>query len=133
MADLKKELQDLQRRNNANQKLIEIDGKISACSQVRSQLTSLKSQLDTAISDWEAVQSKLNSDSRYTQIVTPDVFEGEMANRLRERMDTVQSDIRTGISDSEALAEELQSQINALDEYSSTLSGQRAYWSAQLY
>ena len=36
--------------------------------------------MDSEIESWKNVRTTLNSDVRYTQIVTTDIFEGEMAH-----------------------------------------------------
>lgn len=110
----------------------EIDRKIRESNQVKGKLSSCKSSLDSGIESWKNVRTALNSDVRYTQIVTTDIFEGEMADRLKTYMSTVVSDINTGISDSSNLLSELEAQISALTAYEGGLSAKRAGLVSQL-
>lgn len=110
----------------------EIDRKIRECTKAKGTLSSCKSSLDSEIESWKNVRTTLNSDVRYTQIVTTDVFEGEMADRLKKYMNTVVSDINSGISDSSDLLSELEAQINALVAYEGRLSAKRAGLVSQL-
>lgn len=110
----------------------EIDRKIRESNQVKGKLSSCKSSLDSEIESWKNVRTALNSDVRYTQIVTTDIFEGEMADRLKTYMSTVVSDINTGISDSSNLLSELEAQISALTAYEGRLSAKRAGLVSQL-
>lgn len=104
----------------------EIDQKIREANKVKGTLSNCKSSLDSEIESWKNVRTALNSDVRYTQIVTTDVFEGEMADRLKTYMSTVVTDINTGISDSSNLLGELEAQISALVAYEGRLSAKRA-------
>lgn len=110
----------------------EIDQKIRESNRVKEKLSSCKSSLDSEVESWKNVRTTLNSDVRYTQIVTTDIFEGEMANRLKEYMNTVVSDMNTGISDSSNLLSELDAQISALIAYEGRLSAKRAGLVSQL-
>lgn len=110
----------------------EIDQKIREANKVKGTLSNCKSSLDSEIESWKNVRTALNSDVRYTQIVTTDVFEGEMANRLKIYMSTVVTDINTGISDSSNLLGELEAQISALVAYEGRLSAKRAGLVSQL-
>lgn len=110
----------------------EIDQKIRESNRVKETLSSCKSSLDSEVESWKNVRTTLNSDVRYTQIVTTDIFEGEMANRLKEYMNTVVSDINTGISDSSNLLSELETQISALVAYEGRLYAKRAGLVSQL-
>ena len=110
----------------------EIDQKIRESNRVKERLSSCKSSLDSEVESWKNVRTTLNSDVRYTQIVTTDIFEGEMANRLKEYMNTVVSDINTGISDSSNLLSELEAQISALVAYEGRLYAKRAGLVSQL-
>jgi len=131
MADTKTQ-QEQQRISAILRQISVIDGKISESEQVRGTLSNHKISLDSEIERFKGIRTTLNSDVRYTQIVTIDVFEGEMANRLKNYMSTVKSDIDAGISDSEALLGELNIQIGALIAYEERLSGQRAALVSQL-
>lgn len=133
MEDPKQEILRRQRRENATKKIQEIDGKISECTQVRNTLSVYKNQLESELSSWRTVSNKLSGSSKYTKVVTPNVFEGEMAGKLGTYMGKVSSDIKTGISDSESLSDAIQTQISELDSYSSDLWSQRARWVSQLY
>lgn len=110
----------------------EIDQKIRESNRVKEKLSSCKSSLDSEVESWKNVRTTLNSDVRYTQIVTTDIFEGEMANRLKEYMNTVVSDMNKGISDSSNLLSELDAQISALIAYEGRLSAKRAGLVSQL-
>lgn len=132
MTDIRKAQQEQQRISAIMGQISVIDGKISESKQVRSTLSGYKASLASEIESWVGVRATLNSDVRYTQIVTTDVFEGEMANRLKTYMSTVVSDINTGISDSENLLGALNTQISALEAYESRLSSQRAALVRQL-
>lgn len=132
MGDLLKDLADKLKKEEARRKVAEIDGKVRKCDEVRGNLESCKTSLDNEISDWERVKTKLNSSARYTTVVTANVFEGEMAERLGEYMTDVNGDIRSGISAAESLSDELQTQISALDTYRGTLMANRARWASQL-
>ena len=109
-----------------------IDEKLSACRPVKAALSAQQTSLDSAVENWVNVRQILLSDVRYTEIVTTDVFEGEMANRLKEYISEVLTDINDGISASELLLDELQAQIGKLEEYEAELSAERASLAAQL-
>lgn len=109
-----------------------IDEKLSACRPVKAALSAQQTSLDSAVENWVNVRQILLSDVRYTEIVTTDVFEGEMANRLKEYMSEVLTDINDGILGSELLLDELQAQIGKLEEYEAELSAERASLAAQL-
>lgn len=132
MDDLLKALADKAKKDEARRKIAEIDGKVSRCDEIRGNLRSCKSSLDNKISEWERVKNKLSSNSKYTKVVTTNVFEGEMAERLGEYMTNVNGDIKSGISDAERLSDELQTQINALEMYRGNLMASRAVWVGRL-
>lgn len=132
MDDLLKAIADRRRKEEARRKIAEIDIKVGKCDEVRGNLRSYKTSLDNKISDWERVKNKLSSNPKYTKVVTSDIFEGEMAERLGEYMTDVNGDIKSGISDSERLSDELQTQISALDTYRGNLMANRAVWVSRL-
>ncbi len=137
MTDEEKQAADAARREQERVEAIwkqinEIDQKIRESNTVKGTLSNCRSLLDSEIESWKNVRTTLNSDVRYTQIVTTDIFEGEMANRLKTYMSTVVTDINAGIADSFKLLGELEAQINALDTYESRLSAERAGLVSQL-
>lgn len=133
MEDILKELADRRRRDEAARKISEIDSKVSKCDEVRSSLQSSKTSLDNKISDWERTKNKLDGNPKCTKVVTPNIFEGEMAERLGEYMTDTAGDIKSGISNADSLSEEVQTQLNGLDTYRSNLMAERARWASQLY
>lgn len=133
MGDLLKDLADKMKKDKARSKIAEIDGKIRKCDDALSSLQGCKGALDNAISDWERMKAKLDGSPKYTKVVTSNVFEGEMADRLGEYMTEVHGDIKSGISDAESLSDEVQTQLNALDTYRGNLMDERRTWECQLY
>ena len=133
MEDPKQEILRQMRRNEANRNIQEIDGKLSECAEIRNSLSQYKNQLDSELTSWRGVRGKLGEGSRYTKVVTSNVFEGEMAEKLGTYMGRVSTDVKNGISDSENLSDAIQAQINDLDTYSSNLRNRRAGWVSQLY
>lgn len=132
MEDIKQELLKKQRREEATRKIAEIDAKVKKCDDRRADLKACKTRLDDKISDWESVKNALGRDPRYTKVVTPDVFEGDMAKRLGEYMTDVSTDIKSGIAEAESLSDEVQTQISGLDSYRGSLMAKRARWSNRL-
>ncbi len=134
MTDAEKQAAEAERQRVAAimAQINEIDRKIGECNKVKGRLSSCRSSLDSEIESWKDVRITLNADVRYTQIVTNDIFEGEMADRLKAYMSTVTSDINKGISDSSNLLSELEAQISALTAYEGRLSAKRAGLVGQL-
>lgn len=132
MTDLEKARQEQERISRIWAQIHEIDKKLGKCNLSKGALSSCEVSLSGELENWNNVNRTLHSDTRYTQIVTEDVFEGEMANKLKSYMTTVESDINTGISDTAFLLGELQAQISALEAYAGKLSSQRASLMSQL-
>lgn len=109
-----------------------VDKKLQKCRAVKGTLSGCQTSLDGELEEWKSVRTNLESDPRYVQIVTTDVFEGEMADKLAAYMNTVDTDINTGISDTAAMAGELQAQLGALEAYEARLMAQRASLVSQL-
>ena len=124
--------QEQERINRIWEQIHVIDGKLQKCNQSKNTLSGYETSLNGALESWRNVNRTLHSHARYTQIVTTDVFEGEMADRLKTYMTTVVSDINTGISDTASLLNELQAQLSALEAYAGKLSAQRASLLSQL-
>lgn len=133
MEDIKQQLLKQQRREEATRKIAKIDAKVKKCDDMRTDLEAIKTRLDNKILDWQSVKNALGRDSRYTKVVTSDIFEGDMAERLGEYMTNVDTDIKSGITEAESLSDEVQTQLSGLDSYRGNLMASRARWSNRLY
>lgn len=137
MAEMDKASQERARReqeriNMIRKQIDEIDIKLKECKVSKNALSACEVSLSGELERWESVNRTLHSDIRYTQIVTEDVFEGEMANALKTYMAVVEEDINTGILDTASLLGRLKTQLSVLTAYMDKLSSQRASLMSQL-
>lgn len=114
------------RRNAIFSQIGEIDRKLTKTRQTKTILSGQKTALAGEKESWNTIKNTLESDPRNVRIVTKDIFEGEMADKLAAYMNTVDTDINTGIRDTGNLLDTLQTQIGALVTYEGKLMAQKA-------
>lgn len=119
-------------KKRAKKKIEEINEKLKESAEIKQKLTKYRKKLENEIDSWKMAQRKLSGGSKCAKVVITDQFEGKMANGLQTCMSQVKKDIKSGISAAEALSDETQTQINALETYSSNLRSQKSIWAAKL-
>lgn len=109
-----------------------IDRKIGNCEAAISSIEQAKSSCCSTRDSLQSDFSKLTSDSDLSEIRKTDVFEGKMANKLRNEIPGVRGRIQSCISKIESLESELSWQISYLYNEIADLNNERWSWECQL-
>lgn len=93
--------------------IAEVEKKIKECKQAKQNVTSVKSKVVSQISSWKQSYRRLNSELK--AVKRTEVFEGELANALKDRVSDTDGKIKAGMGKAESLQSALSKQITNLE------------------
>lgn len=110
----------------------EIDGKIRKYEEAKREVGDVKTTCGNKKDTWQTSYDSLANDKSLMEVKKTDVFEGKMADSLKEKVSGIMADISSGLRVAESLKDALSTQVTKIETKIQELENERTSWVNQL-